>query len=111
VKSSRFQVRFGLTLWVVFFTPGCIHTTAPIFSKGQLSETVGKTGDAVDPDIGDPATVVHIDPKTGKIIAPSSATLPGQVAQPPARGVKKPPAELRETLSPVPAPFLIRISS
>jgi len=102
VKPSRFQIRFWLMLLLAIFTTGCIHTTAPVFSKGEFSETTDKTSDAADMGIKDPAVIVHIDPKTGRIVAPSPAALSGEVAQPSVGTAQKSPAELRETLSPVP---------
>ena len=103
MKRSWFQMRFELSLLLLVFVTGCVHTTGPVFSNPQLNNSAtDNSDDAAQLGVRDPGMVVHIDPKTGEIIAPSGATLSGQVSQPPLDASKKPLPELQQTLSPVP---------
>lgn len=103
MKPSWLQSRFKLRLLLAFFVTGCVHATEPVFSDPQLNNNVtGNTGQATQPGIKDPAMVIHIDPKTGKIIVPSKGALPGQVPQSALDTSKKPLPDLPQTLSPVP---------
>jgi len=89
-------------LLLAFFVTGCVHATEPVFSDPQLNNVTGNSGQAPQQEAEDSAMVVHIDPKTGEIITPPASALSGQGPRQPVDASKKPPAELRETLSPVP---------
>jgi len=102
MKPSWFPTTIKLRLLLAFFATGCVHTTEPVYSDPQLNNVTGNTGQAAQPGVEDPAMVIHIDPKTGKIIVPSKGALPGQVPQPPLDTSKKPLPDLHQTLSPVP---------
>ena len=102
MKPSSFQIRIELTLLLAFFAASCVHSTAPNFSEPRLDKATDNTAQAADPEATEPAMIIHIDPKTGEIIAPQDALLPGTVPQPPVDAAKKAPPELRENLSPVP---------
>jgi hypothetical protein len=104
MKRSLFQIRFELHLLLALFVTGCVHSTEPGFSNPHLNNNnvTRNTGQSPHPEVEDSAIVVHIDPKTGEIITPPAGVLSGQVSQQPVDASKKPRAELRETLSPVP---------
>lgn len=102
MKPSWFQTRFRVCLLLAFFVTGCVHATEPVFSDPQLNNVTGNSGQAPQQEAEDSAMVVHIDPKTGEIITPPASALSGQGPRQPVDASKKPPAELRETLSPVP---------
>jgi hypothetical protein len=104
MKTTSLQIKFGLALTVTFIT-GCFgHVSERANSDSRASMLESETGQTAEPTERAPGIIVHIDPKTGEIITPPAGALPGPVAQPqpPVGAAKKPLAELRETLSPVP---------
>jgi hypothetical protein len=98
----RFQAIFKLRWLLAFCISGCVHITGPVVLTPQLDNAAGNAAEAAHEGIEEPGMVVHIDPKTGKIVVPPAAAAPGELPLPPVDAAKKPPEELREMLSPVP---------
>ena len=103
MKWFRLLVRFGLGVFIAIYTSGCVgHTGGPANSKLHANNPEILTGQTIAPAVDIPAIIVHIDPKTGKIIPAPSETLPVRGAQPQLQAPTKLPSELYETISPVP---------
>ena len=103
MKTTSFQIKFGLAALTVTFITGCFgHVSERANSDSRASKLESATGQKAEPTEKAPGIIVHIDPKTGEIITPPAGVLPGPDAQPSVDAAKKPLPELRETLSPVP---------
>jgi hypothetical protein len=103
MKTTSFQIKFGLAALTVTFITGCFgHVSERANSDSRASKLESATGQTAEPTEKPPGIIVHIDPKTGEIITPPAGVLPGPDAQPSVDAAKKPLPELRETLSPVP---------
>jgi hypothetical protein len=103
MKTTSLQIKFGLAALTVAFITGCFgHVSERANSDSRASKLESETGQTAEPTEKSPGIIVHIDPKTGEFITPPAGVLPGPDAHPPVDATKKPLAELRETLSPVP---------
>ena len=101
MKTTSLQIKFGLAALTVAFITGCFgHVSERANSDSRASKLESETRQTVEPTEKSPGIIIHIDPKTGEIITPPAGVLPDPDAQPAV--AKKPLAELRETLSPVP---------
>ena len=101
MKTTSLQIKFGLAALTVAFITGCFgHVSERANSDSRASKLESETGQTAEPTEKSPGIIIHIDPKTGEIITPPAGVLPDPDAQPAV--AKKPLAELRETLSPVP---------
>lgn len=103
MKKIFLRIELGLVALTVCFTTGCFgHVSESVNSQSlarQVESHGTPTGEATDTKQG---IIVHIDPETGRFVAPPSAGPSAELPQPIDKGVKKPAAELREILSPVP---------
>lgn len=98
-----FQPKLGLVVLLVGLITGCSgHISGQNASEPQGISGEASRRQASEVSDGASGLIVHIDPKTGQLITPSTGALPAVVAQPPADTTKKSPAELRQVPSPVP---------
>ena len=103
MKKIPFRVKIGLMVLLATLTAGCFrHASEQVDSESRTIKVEGIPAQPSEPTERAPGVIVHIDPKTGEIITPSTGALPGEVPQAPVDTTKKPPAELREVPSPVP---------
>ena len=103
MQQSLIQGRFVAGALCALLVSGCSGTTSDrIVSEPQRSNLTVNTGERSEPTADKPATIVHVDPKTGQIIVPPLYAPGGQTQQPQVKALTAPQSPLQETLSPVP---------
>ena len=100
MKPLPLPIKLGL-IALVTLTVGCFRYAGQA-ARSDAGRSAAETGERSRAAQSDPGMIVHIDPATGRIIAPPKEALPGPVLQAPVEGAKKPPAELRQVPSPIP---------
>jgi hypothetical protein len=103
MKQNGPQHSLGLVALLLTFTPACSgHLSERANTEPQADTAAIRTTQTFDATEKVPGMVVHIDPKTGRIISPPSAgVLPGQFP-PPLDTTRKLSPEPSETISPLP---------
>jgi hypothetical protein len=97
MKTCVRQSKLGVGTWLAILLSGCaVSNNGPIGSGSPLGNAAEQSALPVGKTEG---VIVHIDPKTGEVIAPPTGVLPGQVAQPEAAKLA---SELKESQSPIP---------